>query len=145
MARNSISRHSVTHLNAYSCQAQKLSDSELPFRQVKWAEGLSKVNKGEATWEYAKNGAIKGIRFIEKQRVSKASPCTLSKRVMQAVSGEGLAGIHEVSRSHDSEEDALRIKYEVWGLVGDTKAVCVRPRMTPEEIRRAQKLLGIAA
>jgi hypothetical protein len=135
----------VTHLNAYSCQAEKLSDSELPFRQVTWAQGLSKVNKGEATWEYARNGAIKGIRFTEKQRVRKASPCTLTKRVMQAVSGEGLSGIHEIRDGHESEEQALRAKFDVWGLVGDTKAVCVRPRMTQEEIRKAQKLLGIAA
>lgn len=144
MARSSRSRHSVTHLNAYSCQAQKLSDSDLPMRQVTWAEGMKLVREGKAVFEYGRAG-IKGIRFMERQRMTKSSPCTLTKRVMQAVSGEGLGSIHEIDLGHDGEEAALTAKFQVWGLIGDTKAVAVRPRMTQDEIYRAQKLLGSAA
>lgn len=145
MARNSVSRiHSVTHLNAYSFQCEKLSESDLPMRQVTWAEGLSMVKDGKATWEYGRAG-IKGIRFCEKQRAQNPSPCTLDLKVMKSVSGEGLNGIHEVHGSHDSQERALIEKFQVWALVGDTKAVCVRPRISEEERRRAEKLLGLKA
>lgn len=146
MARSTRSRiHSVTHLNAYSFQCEKLSESDLPMRQVSWAEGLKMVKDGKADWEYGRAG-IKGIRFREKQRAQNPTPCTLDMRVIKSVSGEGLAGPHSVDdRSLQGQEESLRTKFMVWPLIGDTKAVCVRPRISAEDRRRAEKLLGLKA
>ena len=141
LARNTRSRqHSVTHLNAYSCQAAKLSESDLPMRQVTWAEGLKLVNDGKAEWEFGRAG-IKGIRFKERQRLQNPTPCTLDLRVMKSVSGEGLAGPHSLG-TNGGQEDALCIKFAVWAYVGDTKAVCVRPKVDEAYRQRAEKLLA---
>lgn len=143
MPRSTLSRHAVTHLNAYSCQAKKLSDSDLPMRQVTWAEGMKLVKDGKAEFEYGRAG-IKGIRFKERQRVTPQTPCTLDMRVMKAVSGEGLAGPHSMDTGGRGEQ-ILFEKFAVWPLIGDTRAVAVRPRISEEDRRRAEKLLGIRA
>lgn len=144
MPRNTVCRHAVTRLNAYSCQAQKLSDSDLPMRSVSWAEGLKMVKDGKADWEYGRAG-IKGIRFKERQRAESPTPCTLDMRVMKAVSGEGLAGPHVMEDTCVGAERTLAEKFMVWPLVGDTKAVAVRPRISGEDRRRAENLLGMRA
>ena len=141
MARNSRTRtHAVTHLNAYSCQAAKLSESDLPMRQVTWAEGLKLVNDGKASFEFGRAG-IKGIRFTERQRLQNPTACTLDMRVMKAVSGEGLAGPHSLETS-GGQEAALCIKFAIWPLIHDTRAVCVSPRISAEDRLRAEKLLA---
>lgn len=144
MARSKRTReNSITHLNAYSYQCEKLSESDLPMRQVTWAAGLKMVKEGKATWEYGKAG-IKGIRFTEKQREQNPTPCTLTMSVMKAVAGEGLAGPHSIELESGSE-DKLRDKFRVWALIGDTKAVCVRPKVDEAYLRTAHKLLGVKA
>lgn len=144
MPRSERTRHAVTHLNVYSFQCEKLSESDLPMRQVTWAEGMSMVKQGKATFEYGRAG-IKGIRFTEKQRAQNPSPCTLDLKVMKSVSGEGLNGIHEICGSHDSQERMLTEKFAVWAYVGDDRAVCVRPKVDEAYKRRAEKLLGLKA
>lgn len=146
MARNSVSRHAVTRLNAYSSQARKLSDSELPMRSVSWAEGLKLVKQEKAVWELSeRDGHIKGIRFVEKQRAQNPTPCTLDVDVMKSVAGEGLSGPHTIADVYEGKEETLRNKFKVWALVGDTKAVWVSPRISAEERRIAEKLLGLKA
>lgn len=130
------------YINAYSCQSDKLSESTLPMRRVTWAEAIAKVKKGEAVWQYGKGGHIKGIRFTERQRLSKRSPSALTKSVMQSVSGEGIGRVHEIDIDHESAEAAMRNKYIVWPFIGDTKAVAVRPRTSEEDLRRANSLFA---
>lgn len=145
MPRAERSRHAASRINAYSFQCEKWTEGDLPMRSVTWAEGVSMVKDGKATWEYGRAG-IKGIRFCEKQRAQNPSPCTLDMRVLKSVSGEGLAGPHSVDdRSLQGQEESLRTKFMVWPLVGDTKAVCVRPRISADDRRRAEKLLGLKA
>jgi hypothetical protein len=145
MPRAERSRHAATRINAYSFQCEKWSEGDLPMRSVTWAEGLKMVQDGKATWEYGRAG-IKGIRFCEKQRAQNPSPCTLTMSVMKSVSGEGLSGPHSIDNGAlDGVEEGMRIKFHVWALVGDTRAVCVRPRISDDDRRRAEKLLGLKA
>jgi hypothetical protein len=69
----------------------------------------------------------------------------LDLRVMKSVAGEGLSGPHTVSDLFERQEESLRNKFMVWPLIGDTKAVAVRPRISAEDRRRAEKLLGLKA
>ena len=64
------------------------------------------------------------------------SPATLTVWTMHVVQREAMR-----CRLSRRERDELQ-KFRVWPLIGDTKAVAVRPRMTHEERAIAEKLLA---
>lgn len=68
-------------------------------------------------------------RPTEKRR---RSPTTLTRGTMAAVAGERT----------DPGAYAEVMKFKVWPLIGDTRAVCVRPRISDEERQFAERLLG---
>jgi hypothetical protein len=63
------------------------------------------------------------------QDALKRSPCTLTRSTLFAVSGEKPNRMEVV-------------KFLVWPLIGDTRATCVRPRISDVERREAERLLG---
>lgn len=78
-----------------------------------------------------------GWRMQEVMRSERPSPTTLTMSTSRAVSGEFLRGDRPTRG-----ERALIAKFVSWPLIGDTKAVAVRPRITPGERRHAESLLG---
>lgn len=64
------------------------------------------------------------------------SPATLTLATMNAIA---VAEPHvKLTRAEQAQVE----KFTVWPLIGDTKAVAVRPRMSDEQRRAAEKLLG---
>jgi hypothetical protein len=72
----------------------------------------------------------------EQQRMLYRSPTTLTLATMNAIA------IAEKNVKLSRGEYAQVIKFKVWGLIGDTKAVAVRPRMSESERAEAEKLLA---
>jgi hypothetical protein len=77
-----------------------------------------------------------GYRAVTPTGWSKSSPSTLTFGTLVAV-GKEAAGRGHLSRA----EKMHIIKFRVWPLIGDTKAVAVRPRISETERRHAEQLL----
>jgi hypothetical protein len=73
----------------------------------------------------------------EPASASEPTPATLTFATMKAVAAAG-----PKVRLSRYERDQVK-KFRVWGLIGDTRAVAVRPRMSASEIVAARKLLGL--
>lgn len=73
----------------------------------------------------------------EQASASEPTPATLTFSTMKAV-----AIAQPMVRLSRYERNQVK-KFKVWGLIGDTKAVAVRPRMSESELAEARKLLGI--
>lgn len=71
--------------------------------------------------------------------LSRPTPATLTFATMNAV-----AVAQPKVRLSRYQRDQVR-KFKVWGLVGDTRAVAVRPRLSERERREAERLLGLKA
>jgi hypothetical protein len=73
---------------------------------------------------------------------SQPTPATLTFSTMKAIA----SAVKPANRSEPRvrlsryERDQVR-KFKVWPLIGDTKAVAVRPRMSEREAAEATKLL----
>jgi hypothetical protein len=74
-----------------------------------------------------------GFRATVPVRWEQVSPATLTFATMKAVSERD----GELTRRQRDEVS----KFDVWALIGDTKAVAVRPRMSDADLRRAVALM----
>lgn len=93
------------------------------------AEAVRRMKDGVA--------CVVGYRALTPTRALKRSACTLT-----------LATMNAVSKRADREEldlyERLEVeKFDVWALVGDTKAPAVRPRISLAERCRAERMLGV--
>lgn len=122
---------------AYSQDSKKWR--EWTFRTVSQHQAQRRVAAGEAIaitrWH---QGAVRvvGYRALQPERCSRPTPSTLTYQTMVAV------GNNEVDAELEPWERNQILKFKVWPLIGDTKAVAVRPRITDAERRLAEKLLG---
>ena len=76
-----------------------------------------------------------GYRALTPTSWEQPSPATLTMGTMNAVAKEAIGG-----RMSQRERDQV-VKFRVWPLIGDTKAVAVRPPMTAIERHFAEQLL----
>lgn len=75
---------------------------------------------------------VVGWRRTRPSMKRRLSPATLTLATMQAVAGERTGG----------GAWAEVVKFMVWPLIGDDRAVCVRPRMSDEQRMQAMRLLA---
>jgi hypothetical protein len=79
---------------------------------------------------------VVGYRALKPTSWERPSVASLTFSTLEAVGREALGG-HMARWARDEV-----FKYRVWPLIGDDKAVAVRPRMTEAERRFAEKLLA---
>jgi hypothetical protein len=82
------------------------------------------------------DGMVQTVGFREKSptRSGNPTPTTLTEATLNAVSNRD-------GRLERNERMEV-IKFIVWPLIGDTKAVCVRPPMTVADRRYAEKVMA---
>jgi hypothetical protein len=116
--------------------------TEWSFRTVSEHQALSKLAEGEAVKIVRWNKGVAqvvGYRSTRPERLERSSPCTLTFGTMKAVANSvGAAKNVQLSRGERMQIE----KFKVWPLIGDTKAVAVRPRISERERRVAETLLG---
>jgi hypothetical protein len=107
-------------------------------RHVSLRKALEMVaaSEAQAITRKSANGIITFYRETKPSRAGSPTPCTLTLSTMLAV-----------GRSKDGSKAKLEpreynevVKFRVWPLIGDTRAVAVRPRITPREKAFAEKL-----
>lgn len=94
------------------------------------------VEGGEAEKRFSENGDAYWSQIVA--LASRPTPQLLDDRTLHAVANA------KDGRLSPAERRQVE-KYQVWALIGDTKAVAVRPRISDAERRQAEKLLGIKA
>lgn len=132
--RGHVVLNAYTRMVAYFAYAQ-LSNKwrEWTFRTISQRQAETLAAAGEAfPITRMVNGAVQivGYRALKPTSWERPSPATLTFGTMLAV-----AGIQPSRRQVN--------KYIAWPLIGDTKAVCVRPRISEADRARAERLLGI--
>ena len=101
---------------------------------LRTASAMVAADEAEVVTRRTANGIITFFRETKPARASESSPTTLT-----------MATMHAVARSEEHltpGEKAHVLKFRVWALIGDTKAVTVRPRISAEERKLAESLLG---
>jgi hypothetical protein len=140
--------NSYTRMVAYFAYAQ-LSNKwgEWTFRTISQRQAELLVASGEATAiTRMMDGAVRivGYRALKPTSWERPSPSTLTLGTMLAVGyDEAAARVADSRYRLTRRERAEILKFRVWPLIGDTKAVAVRPRMTGAERVLAEKLLGV--
>jgi hypothetical protein len=132
----------VAHF-AYSQISQKWTDWSFRTISLQKAEGL--VTMGEAEWVTRMVGGFVqrvGVKALKPVRLDRPSPTTLTFATMLAVGNADAQDLPEWDRMRLSRRECDEIvKFRVWPLIGDTRAVAVRPRITDAERLIAEKLL----
>lgn len=114
---------------------------EWTFRTVSLKKAETMAKQGEVVpvlrWH---DGAVRAVGYIATKpvRLDRPSPTTLTFATMRAVGNQDAGA--DLTANERREID----KFRVWPLIGDTKAVAVRPRMTDDERKFAMKLLNLA-
>lgn len=139
-SRGKVVLNSYTKMVAYFAYAQSSNRwKEWTFRTISQRQGEQLAAAGEATpvmrWVDGKVCCV-GFRAMTPTRWERPSVPSLTYSTLEAVAREALGG-HMARWARDEVN-----KYRVWPLIGDTKAVAVRPRMTEAERRFAEKLLA---
>lgn len=104
---------------------------ERQFHTVSLREALRKVADGHAEAVVREDEGVMqvvGYQMLEPLRAGRPSPATLTLATMQAVAGL-------------VENRSAVTKYEVWALIGDIRAACVRPKVDDKYMKRALELL----
>jgi len=110
------------------------------YRTLSEAKAEELEREGKATRIFRMHegqGRCVGFRMTEIMRSHSPSPTTLTMATMIAV-GNACKGY----RPTRGEINHI-IKFRVWPLMGDSRAVAVRPRLSLEETLQAERLLGI--
>lgn len=139
-SRGKVVLNAYTRMVAYFAYAQ-LSERwrEWTFRTISQRQAETLVAAGEAipiTREIDGKVQIVGYRALNPVSWERPSPATLTHGTMQAVLLESYN-----ERLTRRQRDEI-LKYRVWALIGDDKAVAVRPRISDAERKLALKLLG---
>lgn len=129
----------VAHF-AYAQPSEKWKDWN--FRTISLREALNLVAAGEAeAVTREKDGAVQvvGYRALTPTSWERPSPASLTFATLNAVSNH----VGEPKDLQVSRKDRMEyVKFKVWPLIGDTKAVAVRPRISDEDRVLAEKLLA---
>jgi hypothetical protein len=119
---------------------------EWTFRTVSQRQAELLVAAGEAeVITRMLDGAVRivGYRALQPTSWERPSPATLTFGTMCAVGNQDADGKDDIAARYrlTRRERQEIVKFKVWPLIGDTKAVAVRPRITDAERREAEKLL----
>lgn len=137
--------NSYNRMVAQFAYLQDQSDWRLwTFRTISERSALILVANGEAEpvtrevertldGRITKSVEIVGYRALKPTSWERPSPATLTFGTMQSV-----AGLRAGRRAADEV-----IKFRVWPMIGDTRAVAVRPRMSEAELHEAGKLMKL--
>ena len=106
------------------------------WRTISERQADNMVEGGEAEKRFGEHGDPYWEQIAAD--ASRPSPTTLTEGTMHAVANA------KDGRLSGAERRQVE-KFKVWALIGDTKAIAVRPRISVEERRQAEKLLGIKA
>ncbi len=147
--RNRIRSRGKLVLNSYN---QMVAHFAYIQGSVKWQEwsfrtiSLRQAEIKEAAGEVERvtrmiDGMVRTVGFREKSptRCGDPTAATLTESTLKAVSK---AALHLKDDRLTHHEEMEIVKFIVWPLIGDTKAVCVRPPMTTLERRHAEKVLA---
>jgi hypothetical protein len=147
-SRGKVVLNSYTRMVAYFAYTQ-LTDKwrEWNFRTVSQRVAEALVAAGEAipiTRMVDGDVRVVGYRALKPTSWEQPSPTTLTYGTMCAVGNQDADGKEDIAARYrlTRRERAEIFKYKVWALIGDTKAVAVRPRITEAERREAEKLLA---
>ncbi len=121
--------------------------TEWSFRLISARQAQTMVDCGEAVWVSREVATPQGepqvqpvgIRALQPTNWEHPSPCTLTVATTHAVA---LAADGRQRLTRRQRAEVLRFK--VWPLIGDSKAVAVRPRISAEDRRVAENLLHAA-
>jgi hypothetical protein len=140
-------------LNAYSRMVSYFAYTQLSNKWREWtfrtvsqrqAELLVEVGEAVPITRMA-DGAVRivGFRATKPTSWERPSPATLTWGTMCAVGNQDADGKDDIAARYrlTGRERREIVKFKVWPLIGDTKAVAVRPRITDAERREAEKLL----
>lgn len=148
-SRGKVVLNSYTRLVAYFAYLQQ-SDKwkEWTFRTVSQRQAELLVSAGEATQVTRQvDGVVRivGYRALKPTSWERPSPATLTFGTMCAVGNQDADGKEDIAARYRLTRHEQReiVKFKVWALIGDTKAVAVRPRITDAERALAMKLLGL--
>jgi hypothetical protein len=152
LARNRVRSRGRLVMNSYNrmvaqyAYLQDQSDWKLwTFRTISERSALILVANGEAEpvtrevvrttadGQITKSVEVVGYRALKPTSWERPSPATLTFGTMQSV-----AGLRAGRRAADEV-----IKFRVWPLIGDTRAVAVRPRMSEADLQEAGKLMKL--
>lgn len=115
---------------------------EWSFRTISQREAWNLVAAGEAeVITRMKDGEVQvvGYRATKPTSWQRPSPATLTAGTLKAV-GNAVGKKEDLALTRRERDEIF--KFKVWALIGDDKAVCVRPRISARERREAEKLLG---
>lgn len=139
-SRGKVVLNAYTRMVAYFAYAQQTEKwREWSFRTISQRQAEQLVAAGEAmpiTRQMDGVVQIVGYRALQPTSWERPSPATLTLGTMQAVLRESYK-----ERLTRRQRDEI-LKFRVWALIGDEKAVAVRPRISEAEYRLAVKLLG---
>ncbi|MFP5231521.1 MAG: hypothetical protein ACLGQX_02705 [Acidobacteriota bacterium] len=121
--------------------------TEWSFRLISARQAQAMVDCGEAVWVSREVTTPQGepqvqpvgIRALQPTNWEHPTPCTLTVATTHAVA---LAADGRQRLTRRQRAEVLRFK--VWPLIGDSKAVAVRPRISAEDRRVAENLLHAA-
>lgn len=135
-------------LNAYTRQVSYfayIQDSEIwtqwKMRTIsqRQAEQLVAAGEAEEIWRMKDETVqVVGYRALTPTSWERPSPATLTFATMVAVGRRAMPSCRLTRRQRDEVT-----KFDVWPLIGDTKAVAVRPKISDADRRNAENLLDV--
>jgi hypothetical protein len=135
LVMNSYNRM-VAHF-AYAQTSEKWGD--WTFRTISQRQAENLVSAGEAERIIRRlDGEVQvvGYRALKPTSWERPSPATLTFATMKAVAKHAQG--YRLTRGESEQV----IKFRVWPLIGDTRAVAVRPRISDAERDSAETLLA---
>lgn len=146
-SRGKVILNAYTRMVAYFAYAQGSEKwREWSFRTISQRQAQTLVAAGEATpITRMVDGEIRvvGFRALKPTSWERPSPATLTFYTMCAVGNQDAESKEIDPRYRLTRRERLEIvKFKVWPLIGDDKAVAVRPRISEADRKEALKLLG---
>lgn len=134
-----------TKMVAYFSYAQATEKwRDWTFRTISQRQAEILVAAGEArVITRMREGIVQvvGFRATKPTSWERESPTTLTYATMVAVGNDG--GKPSNPRYRQTRRERAEVtKFRVWPLIGDTKAVAVRPRISEQELKLARSLLA---
>jgi hypothetical protein len=144
--RGKVVLNAYNRMVAYFAYAQ-LSNKwrEWTFRTISQRQAETLVAAGEAmAITRMEDGVVRvvGYRALQPTTWERPSPTTLTFGTMCAVGNQDAEQVADPRYRLTRRERMEIVKFKVWPLIGDTKAVAVRPRISEADRREAEKLLG---
>ena len=150
-SRNLLRTRGKRILNSYNRMVAHFAYAQLSQRWEQWTfrtiserQALQLVAAGEATpITRKKDGIVQvvGYQALTPTSWERPSPATLTLATTNAVANAVASEQSAPPKLTRRERDEI-FKFKVWPLIGDTRAVAVRPRISDADRAEAEKLLG---